>query len=166
MNNKTINNRKDIIDFYERFTHIPKNPNKNYSKNQVNPIIGKMFFGQMSEAEIVLSKQLMDLTDDWKKLFIELFMFSDLKLFSPIFSVIEFDVAVGRGDFDFLNDLVPGLDTRNAFEVEEFASAIWFNGVPSPDFIKPFYNIRSNILKLQEKYSKQEVLKNRLYSVK
>lgn len=165
MNIANITTRKDIIEFYESFTQIKREENVPESFNLTNPIAAKLLFGNLEDFEINLMSHIRNECENYKKAFIELFMFSDLKLLSIAYTSTEFDMSVGRGDFDFLAEIVEGLDTRNAFCIEEFAEAVWLRGVPSPDFIKPFFEIKAGITRLKEKYNAQYVLKNRLNAI-
>ena len=176
MNNQalhTINSSKFLITYdqkitlaYTELTQVPRDEEdfiRPENKTVINPIAGKMLFGKNSSWDLESIAFIKDSVSDYEKTITELFMFVDLKMFAELYgaSRVKRDIAIGRGDFDFLGEFVEGMNTRSVYEVEDFAECVWFDGQAAEEFIRPFRDLKSRITKLKQFYAMQDKSKKR-----
>ena len=162
INNKwTITYHKEFIQRYVELTQ-PERDQEDFerpeNKTVINPLAGKLIFGSVSDYEKDSLAFIKDSVQNYNKTIVELFMFVDLKLFADLYgsSRVKRDVAIGRGDFDFISELVEGVNTRNVDEVENFAMCIWFDGQATEEFIRTFRDMETRIKNLKAFYKAQK----------
>lgn len=156
-------NTKSLMEYTARTFKVPNGIDK-FEAVKITPIAGKLLFGKLNDEESSFLKKILADENRSDIAVINLFLFSDLRHVAEIHSASEIvmDVAVGRGDFDFIKDLIQGFDTRNVQAVEEFFEACWYGRQVADEFVRPFNHIFERIAALKVKYLKQYEMQKRM----
>lgn len=156
-------NSKSLMEYKARTLKVPNGIDR-FDAVKLIPIAGKLLFGKLTSDESSFLKKVLVEQKKTEIAVMNLFMFSDLRHVADIYkaSEIELDISVGRGDFDFIKDLIGGYDCRNVQAVEEFFEACWYGGQVRNEFIRPFNHIFENITALKVKYLKQFEIQQRM----
>lgn len=147
--NSVIHNKKFLAQYKAK-------TRKNFEgKSTLNPVAGKYLFARIEtnfrHHESRLLQSVWKQWEDFDTNVISLFMFSELDYLAQKVASPDYLFYLERGDFEFIESLVQGLNSRKADEVEEFCEAVFFNNT-SVDFVKPFSLISKNIRALKYKY--------------